>query len=286
MLFLCGRMSRPVRESLRRVRHIAGNTFTEALRQRFAALLALLGAALAASGFLLRTFNFGNSELRFLADFGFGAMFLFGSLLAVLVPAQLFFSEMDNRTALPLLARPVRRWEFIAGKFAGAWTLLGAFTAVLGAVLGALLRARAWELAGDAAGNGAPEPFFSAGGLAVFLLLQWLRLGVVAALTLLVCSFARSFLYAAAVSLLAVVACQMRGIGQTAFDRAQTAPWLRAVGDGLRVIPDLQVFDLGGALVLEPTGAAPATLSAFAYGALYVPALLLLAVWLFADREI
>jgi ABC-type transport system involved in multi-copper enzyme maturation permease subunit len=277
-----------MRNSLLRVRTLARNTFTEAIRQRFFGFLVLLGAALAVAGALLRTFNFGNSELKFTADFGFGAIFLFGSILAVVMTAQLFFSEIENRTALTLLARPVRRWEFFAGKFFGMWALLGVFVVVLAAILGFLLQMRAWELAAQTAAEAQP-PWFDASGFALFALLQWLRLGVVAALTLLVCSFAQTFLYAVVVATLAVLVCQLRGVIETLPDATRgESVWLRqAVAAICRLIPDLQMFDLGVPLALDPKGV-PAAVSAAAlgYGSLYVLLLLALAIWLFWDREV
>ncbi|MDR2430397.1 MAG: ABC transporter permease [Puniceicoccales bacterium] len=264
------------------------NTFVEAARQRFFAFLVLLGAGMAGAGVYLRAFDFGGSELKFVADFGFGGMFLFGAILAVVLPAQVFFSEMDNRTALPLLARPVRRWEFLAGKFFGVWVLLGVFVVLLGCVLGVMLRLRAGELAVAAVETGREAPFLSEWGLVVFCLLQWLRLGVVAALGVVVCSFARSFLYAVVVTALAALVCQLRGMGQVAFAREDAAGWVRVLAGGAgRMVPDLQVFDLGVPLVLQPGGVAwEVVASAAGHGALYLPVLLGLGVWFFVDREI
>lgn len=274
--------------SVGRIRWIASNTFTEAIRQKFFAFLILLGAGLAASGTALRAFNFGQSELKFIADIGFGAVFFFGSILAVVMTVQLFFSEMDNRTALTLLAKPVRRWEFVFGKFMGIWLLLGVFVALLGGVLALMLAARAGELSTAAQAGGELPPHLSLGGLGVFCLLQWVRLGVVAALSLLVCSLAQTFLYAVVVSTLGVLICQLQATAIVAFTKPEQAGWVRALAGGLgRIIPDLQLFDLGVPLVLSETGAgALPVLSALGYGLLYVPVLLLLAVYLFSDREI
>lgn len=276
------------REALQRVASLATNTFTEALRQRFFAFLMLLGVMLALSGMLLRTFNFGTSELKFLADFGFGGVFLFGSILAVVMTVQLFFSELDNRTALTLLARPVRRWEFFLGKFLGIQVLLGVFIAVLLGVLGILLAVRSWELGREALRLGAPMPWFSTWGLFVFGVLQCLRLAIVSAMTLFVCSFARTFLYAVIVSAMAVLACQLQGIGDAALVQNDSGTLLHFIVENCgRVIPDLQAFDLGAPLVLQPEGVPVAVvLGAMGYALLYIPALLLLGVWLFRDREI
>ena len=275
--------------TFRRIRALTANTFVEALRQRFFAFLALLGAVLAASGSALRTFNFGSSELKFIADFGFGGMFFFGSTLAVVMTAQLFFSEMDNRTALTLLARPVRRWEFFFGKFLGTWALLGVFVALLAGILCVLLFSRSIEIAEQAAQMGNPAPYFSVPGLLSAAALQWLRLGVVAALTLFICSFACSFLYTVVVSTMALLACQLQGLARESLSRSDSAGWVQGVANVLgHLIPDLQVFDLGVPLALEANanGASAAALSALGYGLLYLPVLLLLSVWVFADREL
>jgi ABC-type transport system involved in multi-copper enzyme maturation permease subunit len=266
------------------------NTFTEAVRQRFFAFLLLLAALLAGGGAFLRTFNFGNSELKFTADFGFGGMFFFGTILAIVMTAQLFFSELDNRTALPLLARPVRRWEFFLGKFLGAWALLAVFTALLTIVLLALLLPRSLELAAAAQTAGEPPPAFSLPGLLAGAALQWLRLGIVAALTLLVCSFAQTFLYAVVVSTLAMLTCQLQGIAREIFSRAHKDSVVADITNTLgRAIPDLQIFDLGATLALpsqNPGQDTIAAFSAFATGMLQLPVLLLLAVFFFSSREL
>ena len=60
---------------LKKIFWIARNTFTEAVRQKFFSFLLLLGAGLIAVSLGLTNFDFGNSELKFIADFGFGGVF-------------------------------------------------------------------------------------------------------------------------------------------------------------------------------------------------------------------
>jgi ABC-type transport system involved in multi-copper enzyme maturation permease subunit len=91
---------------LTRTSWIARITFLEAIRQRFFAFLLVLSAVMVVSSVSLRFMDFGHSELKFVADFAFGGMFLFGSVLALVMTAQLFFAEIENRTALTLLAKP------------------------------------------------------------------------------------------------------------------------------------------------------------------------------------
>jgi ABC-type transport system involved in multi-copper enzyme maturation permease subunit len=57
----------------------------------------------------------------------------FGSLLAAWAAADSVAGEMKSGTVLAVMARPLRRWEFLAGKFLGVLTLMAIYvTAMLG----------------------------------------------------------------------------------------------------------------------------------------------------------
>ncbi|MFM8549712.1 MAG: ABC transporter permease subunit [Verrucomicrobiota bacterium] len=274
--------------SFRRIDWIARITFLEAVRQRFFAFLLVLGAAMVLSSVSFRVFDFGHGELKFIADFGFGGMFFFGSVLAVVMTAQLFFSEIDNKTALTLLAKPLSRWEFLFGKFAGAWAMLGVFVVVLAGLLGLVLWSRETELTALAEQTGRIPATFSLSGLAWHALLQWLRLGVVIAVVLSISALARTFLVAVVVGSLAVVAGQLQWIAQDAVLRPTDSPlyeaflWLTT-----RLLPNLQQFNLGDALVLGSSGVpAGATGEVVLSGLLYVAAYLALGAVVFRRREI
>lgn len=274
--------------SFRRIDWIARITFLEAVRQRFFAFLLVLGAAMVLSSVSFRVFDFGHGELKFIADFGFGGMFFFGSVLAVVMTAQLFFSEIDNKTALTLLAKPLSRWEFLFGKFAGAWAMLGVFVVVLAGLLGLVLWSRETELTALAEQTGRIPATFSLSGLAWHALLQWLRLGVVIAVVLSISALARTFLFTVVVGSLAVVAGQLQWIAQDAVLRPTDSPlyeaflWLTT-----RLLPNLQQFNLGDALVLGSSGVpAGATGEVVLSGLLYVAAYLALGAVVFRRREI
>ena len=142
-------MSGGVPFSLRRVRLIAQNTLVEASRQRLVAFLVLLALGLVLGARWFRDFNFGAPELKFLADCGFGAMTFFGSALTIAATAQLFFSEIENRTVLTLLAKPVWRAEFILGKLLGVAAVVALFCGLMTALLALLLWAREGQLMMD-----------------------------------------------------------------------------------------------------------------------------------------
>jgi ABC-type transport system involved in multi-copper enzyme maturation permease subunit len=263
-------------------------TFLEAVRQRLFSFLLLLGAALAGSSVAFRFLNFGQGELKFVADFGFGIMFLFGSLLAVVMTAQLLFAELDNRTALTLLAKPVGRSEFLLGKFLGVWAVLGVFIALLCGVLGAVLLARASEVAALAEAAGRVPPQVDAGGLAVFALLQWLRLGLVAALTLLVAAGSRTFLFSVVAGMLATLGGQLQWLAQDLLNKGDAGLMQKSLAwFATRAVPNLQQYNIGDALVLDPAGVPEgAAAAALLSGTLHLLALLAIACGIFRRREI
>ena len=277
-----------MKESFRRTLWISRITFLEAVRQRFFAFLLVLSAAMVLSSVSFRVFDFGHGELKFIADFGFGGMFFFGSVLAVVMTAQLFFSEMDNKTALTLLAKPLSRAEFLLGKFFGAWAVLGVFVVVLASLLGAVLWAREIELVAAAEQAGKIPTTFSAGGLVEFVLLQWLRLGVVTAIVLALSSLARTFLFAVVVGALAVVAGQLQWIAQDAVLKPTDSVIYEAfLWVSCRLIPNLQQFNIGDALVLGSAGVPTGAVVTVAFsGFFYMSAYLFVGALIFRRREI
>ena len=277
-----------MKDSLRRTLWISRVTFLEAVRQRFFAFLLVLGAAMVLSSVSLRVFDFGHGELKFIADFGFGGMFFFGSVLAVVMTAQLFFSEIDNKTALTLLAKPLSRAEFLLGKFFGAWAVLGVFVLVLAGLQGVVLWSREQELIAAAEQAGKIPATFSLVGLCQLVLLQWLRLGVVIAIVLAISALARTFLFAVVVGSLAVVAGQLQWIAQDAFLRPTDSPVYAAfLWISTRLIPNLQQFNLADALVLGSAGVEEGALIAVGLSGLaYLFAYLTLGSLIFRRREI
>jgi hypothetical protein len=234
----------------RRVRLMAGQALGEALRMRLVSLLAVVAALMLAGARWLRDFNFGAAEIAFIGDFGLGVTGLLGTVLAALATAQLFFADLDAGAAACVLTRPVRRWEYLAGKFAGVAGLLALFTASLGGLLGGLIWWRASQL-------GAPGA-----ALSIFLgacALQWMKFTLVAGMTLGVCAYAGSALFASCAGLLLTAIGHLR-------------PWATDGLEWLRIWPNLALFDAGGLLAAGrlPGGAALITLAGYWAGCLLV----------------
>jgi ABC-type transport system involved in multi-copper enzyme maturation permease subunit len=65
---------------------------------------------------------FDNAEIvRFLKEICLLLIWISALVIAVTTAARQIPAERESRTIFPLLAKPVSRWELIAGKFAGCW---------------------------------------------------------------------------------------------------------------------------------------------------------------------
>ncbi|MDD2763862.1 MAG: ABC transporter permease [Opitutaceae bacterium] len=269
-----------------RVALIAEYTLREAVRQRLPLLLILVAAATVGVALVLRDFNFGTSELKFLLDAGFGALAVFGAIFGIVGMAQLFFSEIERRTVLTVLAKPVWRMEFVLGKLGGVLLLLLGYCGLGTALLAGLLWWRETALMGTA-----PEAFpdgrrVAYAGVALCGLVQWLKLGVLAALTLLVASYARSSLFAVGVGFLALVAGHLLHLVRD-FPGNTDSLWLRGGSRLLGLaLPDFQLFAVadkvaaGESLPLNLVGG----IAIYAVG--YMAVFSGLAVYCFRHREL
>jgi ABC-type transport system involved in multi-copper enzyme maturation permease subunit len=249
----------------RRIRLIALHTLGEAVRMRLTVLLGLIGAALVLATRWLRDFNFGTAELNFIGDFGLGALGFLGTLLAALVTAQLFFSDLAGGAACCVLTRPVRRWEYLAGQLAGVAALLALFTAALGLLVAGLLVWRSAQL-------GAAPP-----ALPVFLCacaVQWFKLTLVATMTLLVCSYAGTALFASCAGLLLALAAHLRPLTSAGGRLA----WFR-------VWPNLALFDAESMFASGQVSSGTVLLGLAVYWAAYVILFSAVAAYVFNRRE-
>jgi ABC-type transport system involved in multi-copper enzyme maturation permease subunit len=121
------------------ITHIAANTFREAVRDRVLYNLVAFAVLMAGAAVLVGQISI-DIERLVVINLGLTAVSLFGVVIAVFIGIGLVSKEIDKRTLYTVLSRPVRRWQFIAGKFCGlAGTLaVNAFFMGVG-VFGALL---------------------------------------------------------------------------------------------------------------------------------------------------
>lgn len=161
---------------MKRIAVVALNTFREAVRDRVLYNLVFFALVMMAASIIAGQISIGI-EQTVIVTLGLSAISVIGLLISVFIGVGLVSKEMDKRTLYALLAKPVRRWEFLLGKFGGLVLTLAVNTAAMGMGLFlALLYAKQTLERGDAT-------------VFVAVYFIWLKLALVVALALLFSCF-------------------------------------------------------------------------------------------------
>jgi ABC-type transport system involved in multi-copper enzyme maturation permease subunit len=116
--------------SLQRIGVLAFNTYREAVRDKLLYNLLMFAALMIASSVLLAQLQIGKDE-RIYRDVGLSAIAFFGVLIAIFVGINLVYREISTKTVYTMLSKPVRRWEFLVGKYVGLLSLLAVEVAIM-----------------------------------------------------------------------------------------------------------------------------------------------------------
>jgi len=152
---------------------LARNTLVDALRERVYRTLGLFLIVLLGVTRLLDPLALGEGR-RVTLDLGLTLTSLFGFLLVLMLGTRVVQKEIERKTILLLLARPISRAEFLLGKFFGIVAVVG--SGLLGMLL--ILAAVLWI-----SGYGVT------GALAIAGVYAFLELFIVAALSMLLTVF-------------------------------------------------------------------------------------------------
>lgn len=126
--------------SLERVWIIALNTFREAVRDRVLYNILFLAVGLALFSVLLGEWSVFD-RIYVIKSVSLTVMSLSGLLISVFAGIGLVQKEIQRRTVLTLLAKPLYRGEFLAGKYLGLLAVVAVHVSLLAGVLGILLKA-------------------------------------------------------------------------------------------------------------------------------------------------
>ena len=255
--------------SFRRIWPIATNTLREALRNRLLYTLLFFAVALIGFSILIASLSYVEGE-RIIQDLGLASIRLFSVGIAIFVGIGLIHGEVERRTIYTILAKPVRRSEFLLGKFLGlllaVWLQLGLMSLAFAGV--SLLVGADLDL-----------------GYAAALGLVGVELMVVVAVATLFSSFTAPML--AALFSLGIYALGHLSRNLYFLGQESDAEGVREVATFIyRVLPDLETFNLSIQAVhgLEISGAEVGW--AILYGAAYSAALLVLATFIFERRDL
>jgi ABC-type transport system involved in multi-copper enzyme maturation permease subunit len=109
---------------------IARNTFKEAVRDRVLYLLLFFAAVSILFARVLALLTVGD-RVKIIKDIGLASISLFGALMAILIGTGLVYKEIEKRTIYTLLSKPLRRHEFLIGKFLGLVLTLAVLLAAM-----------------------------------------------------------------------------------------------------------------------------------------------------------
>jgi ABC-type transport system involved in multi-copper enzyme maturation permease subunit len=119
---------------MRAVWVLASNTFKEVIRDRILYALVMFAFLLIGLSLALGQLSFAE-QARISANFGLSAIHLCAVILAIFIGSNLVYKEIAKKTILTILARPISRMQFIAGKSLGLsmviFTMVGGLSLIL-----------------------------------------------------------------------------------------------------------------------------------------------------------
>src|SRR6478752_3328825 len=78
----------------------------------------MFAVLLIAASYLIGQLTAGQ-DVKIIKDLGLASISIFGLLIAVFIGIGLVWKEMEKRSIYTLLSKPVRRGEFVVGKYIG-----------------------------------------------------------------------------------------------------------------------------------------------------------------------
>jgi ABC-type transport system involved in multi-copper enzyme maturation permease subunit len=167
--------------SIARIWAIASNGFREVIRDRVLYLIGFFALLLVLALQLLPEVA-ATTEDKIFLDFGLAAISILGVVVAIFVGTNLINKEIDKRTLLVLIPKPLNRAEFIIGKHLG---LVGVLAILIVAMTGIYLVLLSFS-----------RVEYPLGTILVSTLYQFLELSLITAVALLFSVFTSSILAA------------------------------------------------------------------------------------------
>ena len=119
--------------NLIRVFTIANNGFKEVIRDRILYFIGFFSLLLILAQRIIPEIAAGTHE-KILLDFGIGAIAILSIIVAIFVGTALINKEIETRTLLMLIPKPISRAELILGKHLGLTGVLGVMIAIMMAI--------------------------------------------------------------------------------------------------------------------------------------------------------
>jgi len=247
---------------------IALNTYKESIRDKLLYNLLIFALLLIGGSVILSTLTVGERS-KIIIDLSLASVNLFGVLIAVFVGIGLVSKEIEKKTIYTIIAKPVHRWQFLAGKYLGLLITLAVNVGLMTACVYAVQMAGEWTLRLE---------------LLQAIWLIYVELMVVTAAALLCSTFTTSTL--AAIFTLALYVIGHFSSGLKEFAKKIGSDGATAIANVLYYgLPNLERFNIKGEVVHHIAVSAERVVWSTLYGFAYIAALLVLAAIIFQRRD-
>jgi Cu-processing system permease protein len=267
---------------MRAISLVALHVFRDSVRDKVLYSIVAFAVFLMAASYLIGQLTAGQ-DVKIIKDLGLAAMALFGLFIAIFIGVGLVAREIERRSIYAMLAKPVRRHEFIVGKYLGlVGTLLVNLAIMTAAYYGVLLYMT--YTVSPATLKAAPTAPMDP-RLLIAVAMIGCELALVTAVALFWSTFSSSALLSAGLTAGLYVAGQF-GADLKNLGTVVSSPAAASIGRALYyVLPNFASFDVK-AEVVHGVAIEPARLwLAAGYGVAYVALLLVAAVLIFGRRD-
>lgn len=249
---------------------IAFNTFREAVRNKVFGSLVFVAVLLMAASLALGEMSL-HEELRVTRDLTLFASTVFAAAITIYSSITLLYTEIEQRTIYTILSKPIRRWQFITGKFGGIVLLVVCILGLLYAISAGLI-----ALQGGAISATLGWAYGS-------LLLQMM---IVAAVALFLASFSSPLLSGMITAAIVIAGHLFSHLEQAQRMLEEAGNPLAFVIETLQfVLPNLESLNLSTELTYTIPIPAAYALTAGWYTVSYTAIVLVLAMIIFARRD-
>jgi ABC-type transport system involved in multi-copper enzyme maturation permease subunit len=269
--------------TIRRVGLVAWHVFKENVRDRVLYGIGAFALLLVAASILIGQITAGE-DVKIIKDLGLAVIELAGVLMTIFIGVGLVAREIDRRSIFALLAKPLPRWEFVVGKYAGLVLTTLVNVGAMAVALGLMLAFMNSQL--DAAELAALEAPAVDPRLLLVVVMIAAELALLTAVSLFFSTFSSSALLSTVFSVGVFVAGLLSGDLRHFGDIVDVSPTVATIVQMVGwAIPAFSAFDIKAQVVHGlplPAGYVPVTLL---YAVVYIAAILGASVALFARRE-
>jgi len=267
---------------MRAIALVALHVFRDSVRDKVLYAIVAFAVLLMAASYLISQLTAGQ-DIKIIKDLGLAAMSLFGLFIAIFIGIGLIAKEIDRRSIYAVLVKPVRRRDFIVGKYVG---LVGTLIVNLGVMTVAYYAVLAYM--GATSGPGtlkAADAPPTDPRLLLAIALIGLELALVTAVALFCSTFSSSALLSAGLTTGVYVAGQF-GADLKNFEQVVSSPVAGWIGRALYyVLPNFAAFDIKSQAVHGLPVESGYILTTVAYGVVYIALLVVASVLIFSRRD-